>query len=455
MVEVIVYSAVWGTDHTQHIYNADNGLINVKLSSQKSAILNDMMNEAQRAIIELVIDDWLFNLQDAHITNEGISYYDAIVRNDGNEIFHGVIPASNICPDSTSGCITITAYSYEHLFKKLDSSQAYIPIFSNELFLTKFRELIRAKFMRGEILEYPEYLTGYRSENVKLYDKFVQESNSLIDEGLLVKTLNVYNENYTEVVDSYDVYEYRSVVWRWVNHFTTSMKWQLTKTTCVVKIYNKICIEVVVNDGGTLDGIYNSISDAQDAIPGLKSDIDYYDDDTWIGVTSLGGYSIQGHDLYYDGNIYPYKAVYANGTSYLDMLKGHFLIYQLATKMNSDCSVSVVHASLSGDTGLNITDRVTDFKGAPFSSPIINLDVLDSLLGDSELLKSYVLERYSSYYSALKQFTATIDDIESDDIKLNDEVIIYDENYDKTYNLRVVEVQPELSNDGYKLTLWG
>ncbi len=447
MIEVVFYSAVAGTSLETRVYNSDNGLVSVKFSAKKFPLLNEMMQEAQRASIELVADDWLISLFGTHTTYLDVSYYDIVVNRDGNKIYQGVLPLNTIKYDYSSEQYSLTAYSYEFLLKKLDQEKSITPKFSRDCYLDAFRSLIRSKFKRNELLEYPDYLTSYVQQEFMLYNPVSITSNSICDEGLLNTSYNIFDDHYN-VIDRCTRREFRSIVWRAIPEFTNRIRYKIQRTVTVVEIYNQSCVDVIRKDSEILSKLYDSISDALDDVPDLRNDLEYYEDDSWLNLDEYQELRIINHKLYFNGNICPLYAVFEDNTSYLDMLKSHLLIYNLSVVMTEDNKLNIIKNSYPNYTYNDVTDRVTSLTKTRFNPSDIDLSVLDSLKGNASYLKEYLLDKYNDFFSSIIQFDATIDDINNDDIHLNDVINI------NSIQMRVVEVKIDIINDEYNAILW-
>ncbi len=470
MVKVKIYKSTIGSGFEEHVYftgqnSNTQDLLSLKLSSEKAPIINGMWNEAVRATVEFIGDSFLLGLVDSELTTiDDVSYYDMLVYDDDTQIFRGVIPLDSITRKYGSDEITIIAYTYDYLMTKIDKITSPTPLFSLGRYLTSFKQSLSSSFYRGSLISFAELISANNRSvnNVRLYKNPFSSSfysNATVDQGM-ASTHHTITDDEMNIIDEWWDYEYRLISYRPIPRFINEkIQYIIQRRMIILKIYNNVCVEEVVNTEENLSTVYNTIGNAYSAVEGLRGDFpEYYDDRNWIG-SSYTRYTISEYNLYFSGFLLPTNPVFKDGTSFTKMLKAYFLMHNLSFKFHGGDNMAngfmenpileVVKNNSLSYTNIDVTSRLVDLEKSRLSPMEINFSSLDSLLGDASILKSYLSVWFSDVWSATKQYKLTVDDISHDDIHIFDVILA------NGINMKVMQLEKNIINDEYKLITWG
>lgn len=459
MIKLIICKATIGSIFEKHEYTSDNGLISFKLGSEKAQIVNGGYAEAVKLTADLVADDFIFSLLDTELVDlTDVSYFDVLVEKEGVMLYRGVLSLENMGRDYSDNIITITAYGYEYIMKKIEDAESPTPLFSLGTYLTRFNQYLSQKVHRGSMLLFPSLISANNSyqENILLVPHLMSDAD-IVDQGMINWTNDVV-ENFI-TIDTWSHQEYRYIAWKVLPEWTGSqVKYRMWCRIYIANIYNNVCLEEVDDSYESIGPLYSSVQDALDDMTALKDLMPtYYQNSSWIG-TAFNNYFITNGQLRFSGFILPTQPIFKDFTPFAKMLKAYFLMHRLTFRFSgfsfntngtlTDPIMEIVKSSVGQNTGNDVTSRVLSMVSTRMTAIDFDLDALDALRGDNKHIKSYILNKYNSLIFGNKQFKITVDDLSSDDIKLLDVITAKEE------NVRVLELEKDLIADEYNIIAW-
>ncbi|MBI9113221.1 hypothetical protein [Maridesulfovibrio ferrireducens] len=453
-----------------HSLRLEDGLDNVTLSGEKIAGSDYFAREPRRLEFTCIADDWLTE----HIfdgNNEQIRYisnYEVRLYRNGFLDFHGIIDTSFCSNDIRSRTMRFTCYDKLRL-------------------LVKFSDL---KMLYALANGYsPGYCFGYFAQNIE--DRIanmmpVHWTQSFINYPLEINVegVEVLKINWKEIIEKFgDVppqsgsfgfkttsYGIRLVLVLYRSIYDAdSGKWSAKVYASGWRFYNTIC--PFLDDKNIIDLETKPFYSADSLNEYLNILLQNFIGPVPLTETTSEGQYVTTFDATNDinldncpdfksvsftGNAIP-KKLFPKGfydsenkqTEMLPVLKTALFLHNLTIVSSASGDLWLKRKDLSEGTAIVINEKdIIDFEEKRKDTEIIDTDILNILMGDTQLLQDILKEYYEGHLSYKWELNVTIDDLSKYDIQLFNTIIIKEKQY------RVNELKKDSFRDEYEIVAW-
>ena len=460
----------------QHSISLADGLDKIKTNADKIAGISYFAKEPRRIEFECFIDTWIENniFSGEHEFDRYVSHFFVRLYENNIRVFHGIIDTSFVSYDAKTEVVRFTCYDYLKLLTKYSEIQMLYSLIQG----------YHPGYCFGYMMQGVEQLLGVTLSHVW--------SSGWSPLNIQKTALQILSFDWRNIIASFDnwngelvieagfmtynlyVPEFRLLIYK--DHQQSGHR-QIRVYGRRYRIYNHICIHQI-SDSDINEKTSAYTEDELDGLEAERLDIcsDYYTSTSWIGNDALNidgrtySFVINQEDLpangsqnvteiknlEFTGNAVPYsiypKGFYefgGEGTERLKVLKAVLMLHNLTLISNTNGTVRMVNKDDSSNNTVAVdASDVIEFKVKRVNRSIPDVSTLDTLLGDSSVLKSIISEYYFDYFSQIWELTVTIDNLSKYQLALFDKIQINGKLY------RITEIQRDAKADEYKLKAW-
>ncbi len=453
-----------------HSLSLEDGLDNVTLSGEKIAGSDYFAREPRRLEFTCIADDWLSE----HIfdgNNEQMRYisnYEVRLYRNGILDFHGIIDTSFCSNDIRSRTMRFTCYDKLRLLVKFsDMKMLYVLAngYSPGYCLGYFAGKIEANIANRMPVNWTQSSSNYPIEiNVEGVEVLKINWKEIIENfGDISPQSGTYGFKYTSYGLRLILVLYRTL------YDTSSGTWSAKVYACEWIFYNTIC--PFLDENTIIDYETKSYPTAEALSEYLEILLQNFSGPVPLtGTTNEGQYSTtfdatndinldncpEFKSVYFSGNAVP-KNIFPKGfydsenkqTEMLPVLKTALFLHNLTIVSDSTGELWLKRKDLSAGTAISIDEKdVIDFEEKRKDTEIVDADILNILMGDTQLLQEIMKEYYEEQLSYKWELNVTIDNLSKYDIQLFNKIIIKEKQY------RVNEIKKDSLRDEYQIIAW-